>query len=543
MFPRSKYSRLFGAIVVALILVSSLIQLDKRSAGMLAPAIDSDPLKPDASLPDSTGSPGGPDLSTRDLRRKEASPSIKIAEAGATQVMVLEADGTLATRATLIASPMDGEGQVVQRVQWSPDHRDLVLEPGLWSVVAEAYPKPLPSVIHFPDPVTSKAQVIAIPSQPGTQAPIFVLSPETWLVVHAVALGQPSGWNTGYLKLLPSTDGNQPTPQELTDAPALGQFDIRKPCLLSNLPLGKYRIGLSLTSLGPLVADTPIEITKGGNRVEFPMDWSSIQNYLIVRCFGPDGRPMAANGFDLDYDLEGSRSGSIGGGMEAAQGGVQVIAYPDALCRIDTASIRAMELTLTHPDFATKHLHLRPGERELRVHFARPVDLHLSVFSNQLQHRKNIHVQIHRLHQAGRRSFGTGQMIDALGKCTFIGLEQGEYELRVSLRTTGRTYSDEYWPVARESVSVLPGEQAYRLTVPVIHSATVSAPAETPGARVHILDPIDNKPFALLASRSLFLDKDKNVVVKALPAGIYEVRAGASKGVLTVPGEGVVLRP
>lgn len=457
-------------------------------------------------------------------------------------VAVVGVDGEPPAFASLLVTRSGASRPQPRRVRWAPGSPMLPLDPGLWRVCAEEVRQSAYSRLDSGAPLRSKSAIVSMPRSSEEPVLVLALEPETAISVRVSAAGGSLAHEEVYVKLLPFFRGETPSRQALSDSPLSRKVRMEEPFLLCNWEPGWYRIGASWSRRGHIVADAILQVVKGQTDVDLRIPASALDSFLSLRCFDPDGLPVAATGFDLGARDEEGRLSSVSGSLSPPQGGVQRLELPSRLLNDATTNWSALYITVLHGDYGSARQPLTIGQTEVDLHFSRPASLRLVVVGIRAEHEGRVQVQLVPRGMDGRTTLHGEAALESSNVWRFEDVEPGLYEAQAVLATTNLDRPSRGWVLSRAVLALRPGFRTHELVASPVHSQTIHAPAESPGTSVFLIPEgwreLGDEPFP----PRFTLDDERRAVLPSIPAGTYTVRAGQSKGEVRVPGGVLELR-
>jgi hypothetical protein len=318
---------------------------------------------------------------------------------------------------------------------------------------------------------------------------------------------------------------------------------------LLDLEPGQYAIGLSDWN-NALMAHQAVTVGAGVVEVELAVPEPDPDEHLIVRAFGPSGRPLR----DLEFRLQsrsggGSRSGNVQGRRDP-DGSYWL--RPKADFFEAWGKETSHTLTVVHAQLGEREVALAEGQREIEVHFTEPVTLVVVVagyagsgWVGKLQIALAPLVEGPSESELGQRMHrsrsGGGDPFSPEGVARFEGLAPGRW--RVTLRVETGDWQTRQ--VGTADVLATHGEQTVALSLPALYDLTVRAPRLAEGAYLFLnrVAAEDSKGAFSDGHSSAQLGPDGRAVFRGLAAGDYVLQANGLPDTVevTVPCAEVLL--
>ena len=304
-----------------------------------------------------------------------------------------------------------------------------------------------------------------------------------------------------------------------------------------DLAPGSYVVGVGRSWNSPIVAHQIVEVGNTILKCDLEVPALDPSDYIVVRAFGSDEKPIAGVEFSFRHWYE---SGSSGSGLRALTdvAGVYFLSVPNEAISAYYGEARSTKTSFTlevrHSEFGSKFVELAYGQAEVDVNFAVPAQLEVTV-SGYLgsAYIGRVTANVNKVGGDGTQFYGYESQLDANGTRSFDALEPGEYEVTLGVRAKGerRQQTD----IAKELVTLRAGENSMTLAMPALHSVGVVVPDAVEGQRITLQQGHD-------AGRhrgrqwSADTDGSERVEFSDLPAGRYKLQAsvGGSWGSMRI---------
>ncbi len=301
---------------------------------------------------------------------------------------------------------------------------------------------------------------------------------------------------------------------------------------LLDLAPGRWTVGLGSWN-GPVIVHAVVGVDAGVTEVDLVIPRPDPAKNLVVRAFGPAGRPLR----DLDFDLRHEyANGSSSGNAEARRA-------PDGSYWLQPTSSGASRgggdffaswqdgtkwtLTARHAQLGSRTAELEEGQRELELRFAEPVSIRVVVegyAGSGREGKLSVDARPVRDGEVGEssrwRAHRGGTNLSADGEARFDHLEPGTW--RVSLTTGTKPWGGD--ALDSRDVTVAAGEQVVTLSLPVLHDVHVYAPGLEPGTYLSLREAEEEETgrtmrFGRGGGRDTHVGDDHRAVFESVKAG------------------------
>ena len=299
---------------------------------------------------------------------------------------------------------------------------------------------------------------------------------------------------------------------------------------LLDLGPGRWAVGLG-TWNGPVIVHEVVDVDAGVIELDLVIPRPDPENNLVVRAFGPAGRPLRDVDFDLRHEYA---NGSSSGNAEArrapdgsywlqpsssggSRGGGDFFApWPDGT---------KWTLIARHAQLGSRTVELEEGQRELELRFAEPVSIRVVVegyAGSGREGKLSVDAQPVRDGEVGENTrwhaHRGGTNLSADGEARFEHLEPGTW--RVTLSTGTEPWGGE--ALVSRDVTVAAGEQVVTLSLPVLHDVHVYAPGLQPGTYLWLREAEEKE-----TGRTMWFGNGRNTHVGDDHRAVFEsVKAG-----------------
>jgi len=304
-----------------------------------------------------------------------------------------------------------------------------------------------------------------------------------------------------------------------------------------DLAAGGYRLGASSHYGGAMDAAWTVEVADRMIVQDFEVPDPVRSRYVEVKVFDPDGRPLAGVGYSLSVRSQ-RNSGSNSASSFRRGDGVDWVRWDDFSGDRDPDA--KWHLGARHEQYGSTEVEFQPGpEATATVRFETPAFVEATVAGYAGgPHEGTLVVSLRKPASSRGGDFSYAQpALDAEGRVRLGPYAPGEYDLLL----TGRSGRNSIGTLARLRVTIGPGDNAYTLAVPPLHTLTVDLGAARKGKRVQI---VRQKAGEGLGGRHDDRRADENgrAVFDRLLAGEYKFRLdGEREGrTATIPGTEVL---
>ena len=432
------------------------------------------------------------------------------------RVEVLMPDGTVAEHAWLKWQGPHGPGWG----PWTQEGGTARLPIGSCKVQAQT---------TVPEPLQSEEVEHVVGPRASDEALVLQLTGRRILTARLVL---PQGFvvpKTVEYRLRPVThSGEEVDPESLLQDESQRHAQSRSPghAFWYDLEPGHYLVAAFLDKRR-LLAHAIAEVGAGAAEVELPVEEPEIGTFVTVRLLGPDGGPVPGQvSFRVITGPENRPRPQRADALQRDDGAWLVF-----LDRIDPKGGSDATLRVRTRDYGSvlHPCHLSGGGT-ITLRFGKPARLKL-----QLDRYNGSGVE-GSLYVALRGKIGADawRLVSPNGSCELAGVQPGDYRLLLVVRKQKRN-----WPIHQRRINLDPGEDEMSLAVPALHTLRVrwTGKARLRSATLRS-DDEGIGPFrreARLTGRVATFD--------LLGAGSYEIRCGAARATVRVPGPAEVTLP